>query len=88
VTRELDQRLVADLPHHAPWSMDALHDHDLDGFADFTEIEMIRRNLHSPREHPSPPLTASESPIVFNGLSEDEEGQYDSIEDNDAIAPQ
>jgi hypothetical protein len=40
MTRQLDQRLVADLPHHAPCSMDALYYHDLDGFADFTEIEI------------------------------------------------
>jgi hypothetical protein len=40
MTREFIQRLVADLPHHLPWSMDALHDHDLDAFADFTEIEI------------------------------------------------
>jgi hypothetical protein len=58
--------------------MGALHDHDLDGFDDFTEIEigMSRRNRHTPSEHPSPPLAASESPTVFNSLWEDEEDQY------------
>jgi hypothetical protein len=88
MTRELYQRLVADLPRHAPWSVDALHNHDLDGFPDFTEIEieMIRRNLHTPNEHPSPPLAANESPVVFNSPSEDEEDQHDPIEDD--IAPQ
>jgi hypothetical protein len=70
--------------------LDALHDRDLDSFADFKEIEieMIRRNLHTPSEHPSPSLTANKSPTVFNGLSEDEEDQYDPIEDDDDIAPQ
>jgi hypothetical protein len=72
MTRELYQRLIADLPHHAPWSMDAFHDYDLDSFADFTEIEidMIRRNLHTPSEHLSHPLTANEPPTAFNSLSE------------------
>jgi hypothetical protein len=90
MTRELYQRLVADLPHHALWSMNALHDHDLDNFADFKEIEieneMIRRNLHPPSEHLSRPLTANESPTVFNSLSEDEEDQYDPIKEDDDIA--
>jgi hypothetical protein len=90
MTRELYQRLVSDLPHHASWSTDALRNHDLDSFPDFREIkiEIIRRNLHTPSEHPSPPLTANESRTVFNSLSEDEEDQYDPIEDEDDIAPQ
>jgi hypothetical protein len=88
MTRELYQRLVADLPHHTPWFMDALHDHNLDDFADFPEIEMIRPNLHTPGEHPSLPFAANKFPTVFNSLSEDEENQYDPIEDEDDIAPQ
>jgi hypothetical protein len=70
--------------------MDALHDHDLDRFADVTEIEieMIRRNLHTPSEHPSPPLAANEFPTVFNSLLENEEDQYDLNEDDDDITPQ
>jgi hypothetical protein len=72
--------------------MDALHSHDLGGFADFTEIEieMIRRNLHTPSEQPNPPLAANESPTVFNNLSEDENDQYDpneDDEDDEDIAP-
>jgi hypothetical protein len=68
--------------------MDALYDHDIDGFADFTELEleMIRRNLYTPSEHPSPPLAANEYPSVFNSLSENEEDQCDSNEDNGDIA--
>jgi hypothetical protein len=90
MTRELYRRLVADPPHHAPWSTDVLHNHNLDRFADFTEIEikMIRPNLHTPSEHPSPPLTANEFRAVFNSLSEDEEDQHDPIKDDNGIAPQ
>jgi hypothetical protein len=87
MTRELCQRLVADLPHHAPWSLDASHDHNLDRFANFAEIEMIRQNLCTPKEPPSPPLTSNESLTVLNSLLEDEEDQYDPIEGDD-IFPQ
>jgi hypothetical protein len=90
MTRELYQCLVADLLHQASWSIDALRNHDLDGFADFTEIEIevIRRNLHTPSEHPIPPLAVNESPTVFNSFPENEEDQYDPIEDDDDVAPQ
>jgi hypothetical protein len=68
--------------------MDGLHDHDLGDFADFTEIEMIQRNLHTPSEHPIPALTANESTTVFNSLWENEKDHYNPIEDDNDIAPQ
>jgi hypothetical protein len=44
---ELRQRLITGLPATDPWAIDALHDHDLETFTDFTdeELQLIQHYL-------------------------------------------